>query len=83
MAPDADFLLHSEGRVFKGNGKVFANVGATLRAGAPSSASAGVAEQIAEAEHLSEQVADVHMLETALSLSAAPPLVKASWPKRS
>ncbi len=66
----------------KRNGQVFADVGATLRAGAPSAASSGVAEQIAEAEHLSEQIAEVHLLEAALPLPP-PPLVKASWPKRS
>ncbi len=71
VAPDRDFLLHSEGRVFKGDGQVFADVGAALRARAPSSASSRVAEQIAEAEHLSEQVAEVHLLETTLPLSAA------------
>jgi hypothetical protein len=71
VAPDIDFLLYSEGRVFKGNGQVFADVGPTLRARAPSPATSSVAEQIAEAEHLSEQVAQIHLLETARALSSA------------
>ncbi len=71
VAPDVDLLFHAKGRVLKCNGEVFADVGATLRPAAPSAASPRVAEQIAKAEHLPEQVAEVHLLETTLSLSAA------------
>jgi len=69
-AADGDFLFYAERRVLKRNRKVFANVRAGLCARA-SSASPTSAKQIAEAEHLSEQVADVHLLESALSAASA------------
>jgi hypothetical protein len=73
VAADGDLLLHPEDRIFKGDGQVLANVVAALCPAAPPAAAASAtSEQVAEAEHLSEQIAEVHLLEAASALSAAP-----------
>jgi hypothetical protein len=56
MAADGDFLLHAEESFLKFESQIFAEIGAALHSAAAASATA---EHIAEAEELTEDVAEV------------------------